>query len=40
MATLGTIRAKLGTIGPFTRGKIRRVLNKTQTVPFIRACLI
>ena len=28
------------TIGPFIRGKIRRVLNKTRTVPFIRACLI
>ena len=32
------------TVGPFIRGKIRRVvrrvLNKTQTVPFIRACLI
>ena len=27
-------------IGPFIRGKIRRVLNKTRTVPFIRACLI
>ena len=27
-------------IGPFTRGKIRRVLNKTRTGPFIRACLI
>ena len=30
----------LNSIGPFIRGKIRRVLNKTQTVPFIRACLI
>ena len=31
------------TRGPFIRGKIRRVLrvlNKTRTVPFIRACLI
>ena len=28
------------TLGPFIRGKIRRVLNKTRTVPFIRACLI
>ena len=28
------------TIGPFIRGKIRRVLNKTRTVPFTRACLI
>ena len=28
------------TIGPFIRGKIRRVLNKTRSVPFIRACLI
>ena len=27
-------------MGPFIRGKIRRVLNKTRTVPFIRACLI
>ena len=27
-------------VGPFIRGKIRRVLNKTRTVPFIRACLI
>ena len=27
-------------IGPFIRGKIRRVLNKTRTVPFIRAYLI
>ena len=27
-------------IGPFIRGKIRRILNKTRTVPFIRACLI
>ena len=27
------------TIGPFIRGKIRRALNKTRTVPFIRACL-
>ena len=26
-------------IGPFIRGKIRRVLNKTRTVPFIGACL-
>ena len=25
---------------PFIRGKIRRVLNKMRTVPFIRACLI
>ena len=24
----------------YTRKKIRRVLHKTQTVPFIRACLI
>ena len=23
------------TLGPFIRGKIRRVLNKTRTVPFI-----
>ena len=29
-----------GTLGPFIRGKIRRVLNKRRTVPFIRACLI
>ena len=28
------------TIGPFIRGKMRRVLHKTRTVPFIRACLI
>ena len=28
------------TLGPFIRGKIRRVLHKTRTVPFIRACLI
>ena len=28
------------TIGPFIRGKIRRVLNKTRTGPVIRACLI
>ena len=28
------------TIGPFIRGKIRPVLNKTRAVPFIRACLI
>ena len=28
------------TIGPFIRGKIRRVLHKTRTVPFIRECLI
>ena len=28
------------TTGPFIRGKIRRVFNKTWTVPFIRACLI
>ena len=28
------------TLGPFIRGKIRRVLNKTRTGPFIRACLI
>ena len=27
-------------IGPFIRGKIRRALNKTRTVPFIRAFLI
>ena len=27
-------------IGPFIRGKIRRVLNKTRNVPFIRPCLI
>ena len=27
-------------IGPFIRGKIRRVLNMTRTVPFIQACLI
>ena len=27
-------------IGPFIREKIRRVLNKTRTGPFIRACLI
>ena len=28
-------------LGPFIRGKIRRVLlNKTRTIPFIRACLI
>ena len=27
-------------LGPFIRGKIRRVLHKTRTVPFIRACLI
>ena len=27
------------TLGPFIRG-IRRVVNKTRTVPFIRACLI
>ena len=26
--------------GPFIRGKIRRVLHKTRTVPFIRVCLI
>ena len=25
---------------PFIRGKIRRVLHKKRTVPFIRACLI
>ena len=28
------------TIAPFIRGKIRRVLNKMRTGPFIRACLI
>ena len=28
------------TIGPFIPGKIRRVLNRTRTGPFIRACLI
>ena len=28
------------TIGPFIQGNIRRVLNKTQTVPFIRTCII
>ena len=28
------------TLGPFILGKIRRVINKTPTVPFIRACLI
>ena len=28
------------TIGPFIRRKITRVLHKTRTVPFIRACLI
>ena len=28
------------TIGPFMPGKIRRVLNRTRTGPFIRACLI
>ena len=28
------------TLGTFIRGKIRRALNKTRTVPFIRACLI
>ena len=28
------------TIGPFISGKIRRVLNRTRTGPFIRACLI
>ena len=27
-------------LGPFIRGKIRRVLHKTRTVPFIRECLI
>ena len=27
-------------LGSFLRGKIRRVLNKTRTVPFIRVCLI
>ena len=27
-------------VGPFIRGKIRRVLNKTRTVPFIQECLI
>ena len=27
-------------LGPFIRGKIRRVLHKTRNVPFIRACLI
>ena len=26
-----------GTIGPFIREKIRRVLNRTRTVPFIRS---
>ena len=38
----GTLTGNLmwDTIGPFIRGKIRRVLNKTRTVPFIRACLI
>ena len=28
------------TLGPFIREKIRHVVNKTRTVPFIRACLI
>ena len=28
------------TLGSFIRGKIRHVLNKPRTVPFIRACLI
>ena len=41
--TLTSITANLQLrerLGPFIRGKIRRVLNKTRTVPFIRACLI
>ena len=34
------LHANVETIGPFIRGKIRRALNKTRTVPFIRECLI
>ena len=35
-----TILTLKDTIRPFIRGKVRRVLHKTRTVPFIRACLI
>ena len=34
------VRIRRLTMGPFIRGKIRRVSNKTRTVPFICACLI
>ena len=34
------IQSGCGTLGPFIRGKISRVLHKRRTVPFIRACLI
>ena len=32
--------SQMNALGQFIRGKIRRVLNKTRTVPFIRARLI
>ena len=37
---LWTTKGCSTSLGPFIRGKIRRVLNKTRTVPFIQACLI
>lgn len=37
---VATLFRMVTTLGPFIRGKIRRVLNKTRTGPFIRACLI